>query len=565
MNTTEDSTLNNLSALEPEHSPITEHSAPPGLQHWQVLEIEGEATVIDQPDDHEISHHAVIDDHVDDVIVATMAERNLAVHPGGVVTLAVGLLNNGAQPALFRVYVEGWIDEQWLIDGAQHVSLRPGERATVRIALMPPRRPTTTAGEHALALVVRSPEYPRRWARIGATLLVHPYTEFGVGRLQPASIHLGWLKPRAVLTLPVTNLSNRTVTFQLHGQSAGCSFEFHAPGATYSQPNVAHLPLDSQQSTLVRVVVTPHTPAGLGVGTVVQPLNVAVGVLNEPRMPRMASAELHISPLLKLWHGVAITGALLMTVALVVVLMMASQVALRLTATAPVMPAVPAAAVPPVVIVLNQVAPTPSATTMAARPPAERAPIVVIPNGPVGGAQVSRADPRLPLVSANQITAPGEAAAVRSVAPPPAAAPGAGMTYAQMFQDVALQYDLDWRLLAAQAYVESAFDSLALGSQGDMGLMQVIPSTWREWAPVVGVNDPFDAYSNTLVAATYLDHLRSLLAERGYSQAQWMLVAYNWGPDKLLDFLAGGGAWEQLPEERQKYAADILGIARTIP
>jgi hypothetical protein len=50
------------------------------------------------------------------------------------------LLNNGAQPALFRVYVEGWIDEQWLIDGAQHVSLRPGERATVRIALMPPRR-----------------------------------------------------------------------------------------------------------------------------------------------------------------------------------------------------------------------------------------------------------------------------------------------------------------------------------------------------------------------------------------------------------------------------------------
>jgi membrane-bound lytic murein transglycosylase F len=417
--------------------------------------------------------------------------------------------------------------------------------------------------------VVRSPEYPRRWARIGATLLVHPYTEFGVGRLQPASIHLGWLKPRAVLTLPVTNLSNRTVTFQLHGQSAGCSFEFHAPGATYSQPNVAHLPLDSQQSTLVRVVVTSHTPAGLGVGTVVQPLNVAVGVLNEPRMPRMASAELHISPLLKLWHGVAITGALLMTVALVVVLMMASQVALRLTAT-PAMPAVPAAAVPPVVIVLNQVAPTPSATTMAAtamaaRPPAERAPIVVVPNGPVGGAQVSRADPRLPLVSANQITAPGEAAAVRSVAPPPAAAPGVGMTYAQMFQDVALQYDLDWRLLAAQAYVESAFDSLALGSQGDMGLMQVIPSTWREWAPVVGVNDPFDAYSNTLVAATYLDHLRSLLAERGYPQAQWMLVAYNWGPDKLLDFLAGGGAWEQLPEERQKYAADILGIARTIP
>ena len=32
-----------------------------------------------------------------------------------------------------------------------------------------------------------------------------------------------------------------------------------------------------------------------------------------------------------------------------------------------------------------------------------------------------------------------------------------------MFQEIALRYDMNWRMLAAQAYIESGFDSLALG------------------------------------------------------------------------------------------------------
>ena len=88
-------------------------------------------------------------------------------------------------------------------------------------------------------------------------------------------------------------------------------------------------------------------------------------------------------------------------------------------------------------------------------------------------------------------------------------------------------------MLAAQAYIESGFDSLALSDAGAMGLMQVLPDTWREWAQPVEASDPFDAYSNVLVAGVYLDYLRSDLAGKGYPDTQWMLVAYNWGPDKL--------------------------------
>ena len=100
---------------------------------------------------------------------------------------------------------------------------------------------------------------------------------------------------------------------------------------------------------------------------------------------------------------------------------------------------------------------------------------------------------------------------------------------------------------------------------GAMGLMQVLPDTWREWAQPVEASDPFDAYSNVLVAATYLDHLRSDLAGKGYPDTQWMLVAYNWGPDKLRSFLEDGGTWDTLPEARRQYATEILRIAKTIP
>ena len=147
----------------------------------------------------------------------------------------------------------------------------------------------------------------------------------------------------------------------------------------------------------------------------------------------------------------------------------------------------------------------------------------------------------------------------------PVAGRGSDMTYAQLFREIGLKYDLDWRMLAAQAYVESRFDTVAIGKDGDLGLMQVLPSTWGQWATVVDVSDPFDAYSNVLVAAAYLDYLRGLLAQRGLTDARWMLVAYNWGPDKLGNHLNANLSWDDLDPTLRQYAVDVLGIAETIP
>jgi membrane-bound lytic murein transglycosylase F len=139
------------------------------------------------------------------------------------------------------------------------------------------------------------------------------------------------------------------------------------------------------------------------------------------------------------------------------------------------------------------------------------------------------------------------------------------ITYEEMFREIAPRYELNWRVLAGLAYQESRFNPLAVGKNNDAGLMQIIPATWDEWAPTVGVSDPFDPYSNVLVAAAYLAFLRDYFGEMGYPEAHWMLVAYNWGPYNLRQLLEDGGGWSQVPQERRRYALDVLHSASETP
>ncbi len=134
----------------------------------------------------------------------------------------------------------------------------------------------------------------------------------------------------------------------------------------------------------------------------------------------------------------------------------------------------------------------------------------------------------------------------------------AEMSLEEIFQEIGPQYDLDWRLLAEVAYQESRMDPLAVGRDSDLGLMQIIPSTWTAWAPKVGVTDPFDPYSNVLVGAAYLAHNRDYARSRGYTEAYWMLIGYNWGPNNLRRVFDEGGDVGQVPARRYRYALDIL-------
>lgn len=226
------------------------------------------------------------------------------------------------------------------------------------------------------------------------------------------------------------------------------------------------------------------------------------------------------------------------------------------------------------VVVLPQSGPTPTALSMpdpaglavlAAAPlPVPTAPLPV--SGaplPVSGAPLPAATPVVSGIGGPLSSA--QASELPATEPEPAPAllrqQKVIVTYADLFRAVGDETGLDWRLLAAVAYRESRLDPVALGRDGDMGLMQILPSTWDEFAPGAAASDPFNPVENARVAAVYLHWLQAYLLGLGNNDLRWVIVAYNWGPERVRSHLSRGLGWDDVPALQRAYVADILYAA----
>lgn len=88
---------------------------------------------------------------------------------------------------------------------------------------------------------------------------------------------------------------------------------------------------------------------------------------------------------------------------------------------------------------------------------------------------------------------------------------------------------------------------------GAMGLMQVMPQTYREMRAIYGLGrDAYSPQNNVFAGAAYL---KILYRKYGYPA---MFAAYNAGPGSLEDHLYRGRA---LPDETRNYVAGITGHA----
>ena len=107
--------------------------------------------------------------------------------------------------------------------------------------------------------------------------------------------------------------------------------------------------------------------------------------------------------------------------------------------------------------------------------------------------------------------------------------------YDALFRRYANQCGWDWRLLAAQAYQESAFDPDAVSWMGAQGLMQLMPRT----ASAMGVaqTDVFDPECNIRGAAKLIIRLNSHYADIQNSgeRINFILAAYNAGSGHVDD------------------------------
>lgn len=92
---------------------------------------------------------------------------------------------------------------------------------------------------------------------------------------------------------------------------------------------------------------------------------------------------------------------------------------------------------------------------------------------------------------------------------------------------------------------------------GAMGLMQVMPGTWREIRTQLGLGfDPHDPRDNILAGTAYL---RAMYDRFGYPG---LFGAYNAGPARYAEHLAAG---RPLPRETRAYLDTVGGRIREPP
>ena len=105
--------------------------------------------------------------------------------------------------------------------------------------------------------------------------------------------------------------------------------------------------------------------------------------------------------------------------------------------------------------------------------------------------------------------------------------------YRELIQQVAIEYQMDWNLLAAIAYQESHWNPQAASPTGVRGMMMLTLPTARE----MGVSDRLDPTQSLRGGARYLKNIKRRLPDDIFEPDRtWMaLAAYNIGMGHLED------------------------------
>ncbi len=127
--------------------------------------------------------------------------------------------------------------------------------------------------------------------------------------------------------------------------------------------------------------------------------------------------------------------------------------------------------------------------------------------------------------------------------------------YDNIMRHADAQYDIDWRLLSALAYVESKFKPDAVSRSGAVGLMQVMPFVAREFG--VEREQLLDPATNVDVAARLIRSIERMIriprSTSPENRLAMMLACYNCGYAHLTDaralaehFGECGDEWESV-------------------
>lgn len=133
--------------------------------------------------------------------------------------------------------------------------------------------------------------------------------------------------------------------------------------------------------------------------------------------------------------------------------------------------------------------------------------------------------------------------------------------YDHLFKSAAKTIGWDWRLMAAQAYTESRFDSSVVSWAGARGIMQLMPSTARAYG-LTPENITNNA-ANIAAAAKVIASLEKIFANKvkdPTERKKFIIAAYNSGAAHILDAIAIAKKCGFNPEVWDGNVADALAL-----
>lgn len=137
--------------------------------------------------------------------------------------------------------------------------------------------------------------------------------------------------------------------------------------------------------------------------------------------------------------------------------------------------------------------------------------------------------------------------------------------YDAYFKKYANIVNWDWRILAAQAYTESRFDSTAVSWAGARGIMQLMPETAKSYGLSLNKIERID---DNVKAATQvlkkLDSSLSKIVENPEERQKFVLAAYNSGIGHIYDAIALAEKYGMDPQKWDGNVAEAV-LMKTQP
>jgi soluble lytic murein transglycosylase len=144
-----------------------------------------------------------------------------------------------------------------------------------------------------------------------------------------------------------------------------------------------------------------------------------------------------------------------------------------------------------------------------------------------------------------------------------------------LIREVAAQYELDPELVRAVVWQESRFNPLAVGSRGEIGLMQVTREAAVEWAAAQGRTTPelaelFVPTVNLHVGTWYLARALAYWAQYQENPLPYALAEYNAGRRNVSRWAEGTSATNfhqriGYPSTRRYVTAVLERYGRSMP